>query len=129
MTAMRWAMKKRRYLGTSHLFNVQSKNDFKNGLDIQVDEESVSVEINSLVEPGRKVQVVGSAHDARAVRRIVLAMERESLRARRQAGEFAFFKKRSRRKTAPSAVCELCGGYGGNTDDEGNWLPCPSCTH
>lgn len=127
MTATRWAMKKRRYLGTSHLFNVQSNSDFKNGLDIRIDEESVSVEISSLIEPDRRVQLAGTADEAKAYRRLLVAMERESLRARRQAGEFAFFKNRTRRKPAKPAVCELCGGYGGNTDEDGNWHDCPRC--
>lgn len=122
-------MKKRRYLGTSHLFNVQSNNDFKNGLDIQLDEESVSVEISSLIEPDRRVQLAGTAGEAKAYRRLLLTLERESMRARRQAGEFSFSKPRKRRKPTPRPVCEMCGGLKGNEDEEGNWLPCPACSN
>jgi hypothetical protein len=120
-------MKKRRYLGTSHLFNVGSNQDFRNGLDIQFDDDSVSVEINSLIEPDRKVQVVGSAADARVYRQLLLKMERESLRARRQAGEFSFFKPKRRKARLPVPVCDSCGGRGGNEDDDGNWVECKTC--
>lgn len=120
-------MKQRRYLGTSHLFNVDSNHEFRNGFDIKVDSESVSVEMNSPVEPERKVQLIGCQEDARAYRRVLLKMERESLRARRQAGEFAFFKPKSTPKPTSRPLCDQCGGLGGNQDEEGNWIECEAC--
>lgn len=121
-------MKQRRYLGTSHLFNVDSNHEFRNGFEIKVDAESVSVEMNSPIEPERKVQLIGCQEDARAYRRLLLKMERESLRARRQAGEFAFFKPKKSKELKANTVCSQCGGRGGNEDADGNWVSCPSCT-
>jgi hypothetical protein len=118
---------KRRYLGTSHLFNVKHNKDFKNGLDIQVDDEGVKAAISSLLEPNRKVVVSATGKDSRIIRELLLTMEREGMRTRKMAGEFAVPKKKRKRQTAPAPVCSECGGYGGNSDEDGNWKDCRLC--
>lgn len=119
---------RRRYIGTSHLFNVGRNHEFRNGLDIRLDDDQSSVEINSAIEPERRISVVTSPEEARFVRKWITTMEREDMRAKRQAGQFAFFKKKKRRKPHLAPVCQLCGGYGGNEDDDGNWVECRTCS-
>jgi hypothetical protein len=118
---------KRRYLGTSHLFNVKHNNDFKNGLDIHVDDDGVQAAISSLLEPNRKVVVSASGKDSRIIRELLLTLEREGMRSRKMAGEFAVPKKKRSRQLQQPAVCSECGGYGGNSDEEGNWKDCRLC--
>lgn len=118
---------KKRYLGTSHMFNVSQNNDFRNGFDIRVDGEGVEASISSLLEPGRKVMVSAQGKDSRIIRELLQTMEREGLRSRKLAGEFAIPKTKRRRRQSSPSVCSECGGYGGNADTEGNWQDCPQC--
>lgn len=120
-------MKRHRYVGTSRMFSINSNSEFSNSLDIDLSDENVDIKVRSLIEPERAVSVSGDRATARALRNLLLTMERETLRARRQAGEFAIPKPKARRKPRAIQVCMTCNGYGGNADDENNWKECPDC--
>lgn len=117
----------RRYIGTSHLFNVSTNHEFVNGLDIRDDGDDVSVAINSAIEPERRRVFNRQGRAAAGIRDLIREMEQESLRARRQAGEFAIPKKRREPPTEQPAVCPACGGRRGNEDEDGNWVECEAC--
>lgn len=118
----------RRYIGTSHLFNIRADREFVNGLDIRISEHGVETAISTPIEPGRRRVVKVGPKEGRVIRELLVAMEQEVLRARRQAGEFAIPKPKGKRRTEPALVCDVCSGLGGNEDEDGNWVSCPDCT-
>lgn len=118
---------KRRYVGTSHMFNVGRNHEFHNGFDIRINGDHVEAAISSGLEPHRKMIVSAHGPHGISVRDLLAMMEREDLRSRKLAGEFAFPKKRRKRNLAVEAKCIECGGYGGNEDGDGNWKECQLC--
>lgn len=117
----------RRYIGTSHLFNIRADREFVNGLDIRISEHGVETAISTPFEPGRRRVVKVGPKEGKVIRELLVAMEQEVLRARRQAGEFAIPKPKGKRRTALASACDVCGGRGGNEDADGNWIECQRC--
>lgn len=117
----------RRYVGTSHLFNMASNHEFVSGLDVRLRGDTVEAAISSAIEPNRKAVLSVEGLSGRGIRDLLSLMEREAYRARRQAGEFAIPKPKPKRSKPEPAICPGCGGRGGNEDEDGNWVTCEAC--
>lgn len=113
-----------RYIGTAHLFNIDTNHEFTNILDFQDDGDDVDIGISAAIDPQHKRTLNRRDAAADGIRNLVNEMEQEFLQARRRTGMAA--PKRRRENTTP-AVCPACGGRGGNEDKDGNWVECKRC--